>query len=178
MRKFQAFFEKLQKSFIVSMFEDNKFQSLVSVPKADIWREGTQLMVTVWIVDALFYYNYPFSFPDLFPDKLSKSQFAVQFEVIQIFSSQTIEKRFDVKRFIENYPSVLSNQGVRQIKQYFIDSVNLLQSNNLIQPTFKVFRNRKIESVDQLTITNISEGFILYEKLNLFQPEEDQDIEF
>lgn len=177
MKKFQAFFEKLHKSCIVSMFDDNKFQSLVSVPKAEISKEGHQWMVTVWIVDVLFYYNYPFSFPDLFPDKLSKSQFAVQFEVLQIFSSQTVEKTFDVKGFIENYPSVLSNQGVRQIKQYFIDSVNLLQRNNLIQPTFKVFRNRNIEYVDQLTTQNISEGFIIYEKLNLFEPEEDQDIE-
>lgn len=64
------------------------------------------------------------------------------------------------------------------MKQHFLELVQLLRNSGLIEPHYKIISYGKLYSTDQLTITNISEGFILYEKLNLFQPEEDQDIEF
>jgi len=43
----------------------------------------------------------------------------------------------------------------------------LLQDYGLIESDFKVISMSKIYSVDRLTSENISEGFIIYEKLSI-----------
>lgn len=58
------------------------------------------------MVNELFYYNYPFYFPNFFNIKLNKDQFEVQFKFIQVFSSINIEKVFWIREFI---PSKISN---------------------------------------------------------------------
>ena len=49
------------------------------------------------MVNELFYYNYPFYFPNFFNIKLNKDQFEVQ--VFKTFSSENIEKVFLIKDF-------------------------------------------------------------------------------
>lgn len=171
----KQFFEDLQTDFLLSMFQDKKFQTLISIPKVEFWKER-HWMVKVWIVDDLFYYNYPFAFPSLFAPNTSKTKFAVQFEILRVFTSEGLEKRFEIQKFIETYPSALSNQTIRQIKDFFLESVHLLEENKLIQPTFKVLRDGNLEFVDRLTSQNISEGFVLYETLkfiDLDPPDQD-----
>lgn len=164
----KQFFEDLQTDFLLSMFQDKKFQTLISIPKVEFWKDY-HWMVKVWIVDDLFYYNYPFAFPSLFAPNTSKTKFAVQFEILRVFTSEGLEKRFEIQKFIDAYPSALSNQTIRQIKDFFLESVHLLEENNLIQPTFKVLRDGNLEFVDRLTPKNISEGFLLYETLKFIE---------
>ena len=45
--------------------------------------------------------------------------------------------------------------------------VQELKHNDLIEPDFKIISKESFLSVDQLTLSNISEGFVLYEKLSL-----------
>lgn len=170
-KKLKEFWKELQTDFLLSMFRDYTFQKLISIPKVEFWKEHRHWMAKVWIVDELFYYNYPFAFPDMFQGDISKTKFAVQFEIIRVFSSLGLEKRFDLKAFISMYPSTLSNQNIRQIKDLFIESVEILQHNNLIQPRFKILRNGNLEPVNNLTPKNISEGFVLYEQLNFLDLE-------
>ena len=104
------------------------------------------------------------------------SKFPVQFEILRVFNSEGLEKRFEIQKFIETYPSALANQTIRQIKDFFLESVHLLQKSKLIQPTFKVLREGNLEFVDRLTPQNISEGFLLYETLkfiDLDPPDQD-----
>lgn len=165
-QKWKEFFKELQTDFLLEMFRDRKFQKLISIPKVEFLKERYWI-VKVWIVDELFYYNYPFAFPDMFHPTISKTKFAVQFELIRVFSANGLEKRIETHKFIQNYPSTLSNQTIREIKEIFVELVQTLEQNNLIQPVFKILRNGVIESVDALTPRNISEGFVLYEQLNL-----------
>jgi hypothetical protein len=169
-QKWKEFFKKLQTDFLLEMFRDHKFQKLISIPKVEFLKER-HWIVKVWIVDELFYYNYPFAFPDMFYPTISKTKFAVQFELIRVFSANGLEKRFEIQQFIKNYSSTLSNQSIREIKEIFVELVQILEQNNLIQPTFKILRNGILESVDALTPKNISEGFVLYEQLNLLDLE-------
>jgi len=167
-QKMKEFFEEFETGFFLNMFRDQKFQKMISIPKVEFWREGNRYwVVQIWIVDELFYYNYPFAFPDLFDPNISKNKFAVQFEIIRVFSDLGLEKRFDTQQFIQNYPSTLSNRAIKQIKELFIESVNVLKENNLIQPIFKIINKGTPQLVSVLTVENISEGFIVYEQLNL-----------
>lgn len=52
------------------------------------------------------------------------------------------------------------------MKEFFIESVEVLQKHNLIQPRFKILLDGNPKSADVLTPQNISEGFLLYEQLN------------
>ena len=169
-QKWKEFFKKLQTKFLLEMFRDRKFQKLISIPKVEFVKER-HWIVKVWIVDELFYYNYPFAFPDMFHPNISKTKFAVQFELIRVFSANGLEKRFEIDQFIKNYSSTLSNQNIREIKEIFVELVQVLKQNNLIQPRFKILRNGILESVDTLTPKNISEGFVLYEQLNILDLE-------
>lgn len=103
--------------------------------------------------------------PDLFQVKLTKLQLEVQFYLIQVFSSVDIEKRFLIKEFFQDYSSTITNQQKTTIKKYFIELVQVLEQSNLIESNYKYFLDGKIIQTDQLTTNNISEGFIIYEKL-------------
>jgi hypothetical protein len=124
-------------------------------------------MAEVWIAEELFWYFHSFFFPNFSQCKLTKDKLEVQFNVIQVFCSVNIEKTFDIKNFLENYSSVLSNQQKTKIKKYFIHLMEMFETQGLIDSNFKIILNGKVHDTEQLTSTNISEGFIVYEKLSI-----------
>ena len=75
----------------------------------------------------IFYYNYPFSLPNIFQTKLTKDQLEVRFKFIQVFSSVNIEKVFFIQEFLSSYSSVISNQRKNNSKKYFIQLVQLFK---------------------------------------------------
>ena len=52
------------------------------------------------------------------------------------------------------------------MKLLFLKFVNSLKENNLIESNYKIMSNGYFHSVPALTTANISEGFIIYEKLD------------
>lgn len=88
-----------------------------------------------------------------------------EFEVLTIFSSINLEKVFHVKQSLDSYSSIISNQRISDIKKYFIEIVEILEENDIIENNYKIISNRKFYKIDQLTTHNISESFVLYEKL-------------
>ena len=50
------------------------------------------MIAKVWLVEELFYYNYPFSLPNFFQQKLTKHELEVRFKLFQVFTSGSIEK--------------------------------------------------------------------------------------
>jgi hypothetical protein len=91
------------------------------------------LIARVWIAEELFYYNYPFILPDFFRNKNTKDEFQVQFEILKVFSSVSIQKEVFVQEFLDSYSSVLSNQRRTKIKKLFIQLVGHLKENDLIE---------------------------------------------
>ena len=82
-------------------------------------------------------------------------------------SSEAIEKVFLIKEFLQNYTSCLSNQQKTKIKEYFIQSIKLFQQYDLIENNYKIVSNGFLLDTDILTSKNISEGFVIYEKLSV-----------
>jgi hypothetical protein len=119
----------------------------------------------VWLVEELFYYNYPFSLPNIFQTKLTKDQLGVRFKFIQVFSSVNIAKTFWIKDFFEDYSVKLTNQQKTKMKNYFIECLQQYKEHELVDGNYKIISKGKAYSTKKLTSKVISEGFIVYEKL-------------
>ncbi len=124
-------------------------------------------MANVWVVEDLFYYQHPFILPDFFRQKLTKSELEVRLKLIQIFTSVSIEKVIDIKSFFNSYSSTLNSQQKTKIKKSFLEVVKILEEHQLIESKYKIISNGRLLDASKLTIKNISEGFIFYEKLSI-----------
>lgn len=165
LKKVLLFLDELQKNSIIKSFSDKEFRSLVTIPELKLFKSTrNRWMVEVWIAEELFYYSYPFLLPDLRKRKF-KYAFEVQFQIIQTFSSIGIEKVFLVQEFFNRYPSVIPNHTITKIKREFLLWVETLEEFDLIEKKYKIIQKGQYYSVSQLTTENISEGFVLYEKI-------------
>lgn len=169
LKKSIQFFDQLQTNFYIKFFSSNQYRTLVTIPEVKIERKGKQnaWIATIWIVEELFNYTYPFLFPDLLKRKLTKHEFEVQFKFIIVFTFVDIEKIFYIKDFLESYKSTLSNKQKTEIKKYFIELVKVFEEKQLISSNYKIISGGKVYKVDKLTPANISEGFIIYEKISI-----------
>jgi len=118
----------------------------------------------VWLAEELFYSKYPFLLPDFFKTKLTKDQFEVRVEVRKVFHSVEITKTFLIQQFLDSY-STVSNQRINKIKKNLIELVQLLQEYDLIESNYKIISNGSFLDTNELNISNISEGFVIYEKI-------------
>ena len=80
-----------------------------------------------------FTINTLFSYPIWFN---KNDEFEVQFELIKVFSSVDIEKKFFIQEFLDSYPSVISHQRINNIKRCFIQLVKLLEEHDLIESKY------------------------------------------
>lgn len=165
--KVKHFLKELQTGILLTSFSDIHFQSLVAVPLVSFTKVQKFWVGRVWLAQELFYYKYPFHLPDFFQQKLKKDQFEVQVQVFKTFSSESIDKVFLIKEFFQNYTSRLSNQQKTKMKEHFIQSIKLFQQYDLIENNYKIISNGFLLDTDLLTSKNISEGFVIYEKLSL-----------
>ena len=169
LKETKRFFRILLTGAIIDSFQDKTFRTLIAIPRIeyDTCPKQKYLIANVWMVNDLFYHNYPFYLPNLFNVKLTKDQFQVRYNFIHVFSSVNIEKVFNIKQFFENYPSVISNQRKTNIKKYYLELINELKDQDFIEPYFKTISNNRTYDVQELSLSNISEGFIIYEKILL-----------
>ena len=102
LQKIKNFLQQLQTGVFLSSFDDTYFQSLVAIPQVKLEKSLKQKywIARVWLLEELFYYEYPFS---------------------------NIEKVFFIQEFLNSYPSVISNQQKNNIKKYFIKLVQLFK---------------------------------------------------
>ena len=166
LKKLIEFFDELQTNSLTKFFSNQKYRSLVTIPEVNL-QKGKQnsWTVEVWIAEELFYYAHLFVLPDLFQRKLTKHQFEVQFHVICTFSSLDIQKIFYFEEFLQAYPSTLNNQQITSIKPYFIQLMEIFEEHKLIESSYQVLVDDKVYHVDKLLPNNISQGFIVFEKL-------------
>jgi hypothetical protein len=108
------------------------------------------LITKVWLVEKLFYYNYPFYLPNLFQQKLTKYQLEVRFKLFQFFTSVSIEKEIYLEDLFKSYSSVLNNQQKTQIKKSLIELVKLLEEYYLIESKYKIISNRSLSLIQDI----------------------------
>ena len=107
LKKLVGFFDDLQNNSLIKFYTNTAYRSLVTIPEVNLYKATNKSWIAeIWIAQELFDYPHPFLFPCLSESKLSKHQLEVRFEVIQVFSSLEIEKKFLIKEFLENYSAV------------------------------------------------------------------------
>ena len=117
-------------------------------------------------MEGLFDYQYPFRYPDLFETesiKFTKDQYLVRFEVIRVFSSKSGTKNFYLREFFQQHP--VSNKRICDIKRIFIELIQKFYQFGLIESKVKLMLHNDYVDIEDLTTFNISDGFILYEKI-------------
>nr|ULD16200.1 hypothetical protein [Cylindrotheca closterium] len=150
-KKFKTFFDLLKKNFIIESFSNKDYRMLVTIPEVCVYKSKQNiLMIEIWIAENLFDYLHPFLFSDMFKKNLNKQQFQVLFEIIKTYSSTDIRKEFNISKFLENYPSILSNQHKRQIKEYFIQYLEILYQEGKLQDKFIDLSSNKILDITEL----------------------------
>jgi hypothetical protein len=117
--KIKTFLSERQKNSLIEFFSDSYYRGLVTIPLSYVYKNKKNTWIAeVWIAEELFYYAHPFIFPDLLRRKLTKHELVVYYKVMQILYSEGLEKIFPIKEFLDNYPSILSNQQKTKIKKY------------------------------------------------------------
>ncbi len=141
LEKIKKFLQQLQTGVFITSFNDTHFQSLTVIPQVKLEKSPKQKywIGRVWLVEELFYYNYTFSLPNIFQTKLTKDQLEVRLKFIQVFSSE----------------------------KYFIQLVQLFKEHDLIQDNYKIISNGHYYFTKEFNTHDISEGFVIYEKLSI-----------
>ena len=152
----------------IKFFTDDYFKSLVTIPKLELYKcKKSKCWVTrILLSEELFHYQYPFKYPDLFETEsstLTKDQYLVRFEVIRLFSTKSATKHFYLREFFQQHK--VSNQRIRDMKQIFIQLIQEFYQFRLIQSKVKLMSHNYYVDIQDLTTYNISDGFILYEKI-------------
>jgi hypothetical protein len=168
MQKTRDFLRDLQQNLFISCFTDSYFKSIVTIPKLELYKckKSKCWLTRVLLFEELFDYQYPFIYPDLFETesiKFNKDQYLVRFEVIRLFSSKSPTKKFYLREFFQQYK--VSNQRICNMKQIFIESIQEFYQFGLIQPKVKLMSHNYYLDIQDLNTFNISDGFILYEKI-------------
>ncbi len=168
MQKTREFIRDLQQNLFVNCFTDYYFKSFVIIPKLELYKcKKSKCWVTrILLLEELFDYQYPFKYPDLFEtenNKLTKDQYLVRFEFIRVFSTKSATKHFYLREFFQQHP--VSNKRIRDMKQIFIELIRQFYQIRLINSKVKLMLHNNYIDIENLTTFNISDGFILYEKI-------------
>ena len=95
--------------------------------------------------------------------KFNKDQYLVRFEFIRVFSIKSANKHFYLREFFQQHK--VSNQRIRNMKQIFIELIQEFYQFGLIQPKVKLMSHNYYLDIQDLNTFNISDGFVLYEKI-------------
>ena len=168
MQKTKEFITYLQQNLFVTCFTDYSFKSFVTIPKLELYKcKKSKCWVTrILLIEELFDYKYPFKYPDLFDienNKLNRDQYLVRFEFIRVFSCKSATKHFYLREFFQQHP--VSNKRICARKQIFIELIHQFYQIRLINSKVKLMPHNNYIDIENLNTSNISDGFILYEKI-------------
>ena len=157
LNKLKGFFDLVRENFVIESFSDTYYRRLVTIPDVVISKSQQNIWnVEIWIAEELFDYLHPFLFQNLFDKKLTKDQFQVLFQVIKVYSSSDIRKEFHIQNFLDNYPSVLSSQRKKKIKEYFIHYLQLLNQQHKLQDKVIDLSSNQSLKIHHLNISHLN----------------------
>lgn len=92
-------------------------------PLFKLRKQGRSWVLRVAIGEQLYFYNYSFIFSDSLLYFQNKSDLIVKLEIIQVFSTHSLEKRFPVENLIHQF----SKNKRAQIKKLIIELLDIIK---------------------------------------------------
>lgn len=143
------------------------FSKFSGYPSRKISENSKFWVGRIWLAEELFDSKYPFLFPDFLKTKRIKYQFEVRVEFRKVFHSVEITKTFVIQQFLDS-DSTVSNQRINKIQKNFIKFVQILQESDWIESNDNIISNGSFLDTNELNISNISEGFVIDEKISIW----------
>jgi len=166
-KKVKEFLQSLQEETpFVKIFTEKSFRSVASFPYVELEIQHKSLVGRVAIAKELYLYDYPFSFPSSFLSYQTNYELQVKLQLIQVMSTNSLEKVFDVKPFLDQFN--VSTQKKAYIKKLIIQSFDQLKEHNCIENQFQLITKSGItQKIDKLIPLRIgqSKTICFYEKL-------------
>ena len=119
---------------LIEKFSDIEFRSSVMFPSFKMRKQGRSWVLRIAIGEQLYLYNYPFIFSDSLLYFKNKSDLIVKLEIIQVFSTNSLEKRFPVENLIHQFPK----KKRAQIKKLIVELLDELKKSKLIESNFNI----------------------------------------
>ena len=88
---------------LVEEFSEIEFRSSVMFPLVKLRKESRSWILKIAIGEQLYSYNYPFVFSDSLVYFQTKYNLIVKLEIIQVFSVNSLEKKFPVENFLNQF---------------------------------------------------------------------------
>jgi hypothetical protein len=146
------FFDQLQQNSFIRIFSDDYYRGLVTIPEVNLFKTTDKSwLAKVWMAEKLLYYLHPFFFTDVFQTRLTKYQFEILFQFIQVYSFTDIRKEFHFQQFIDSYPATLNGKLKRRIKEHFIHYLQVLENQRKIQSQVLLLPSNRRYNIYQLT---------------------------
>ena len=157
LNKFKDFFDLVRQNFVIESFSDTHYRMLVTIPEVYLSKSEQNIWnVEIWIAEELFDYLHPFLLTNIFQTKLTRDQFQVLFEVIQIYSSNDIRKEFHFSTFLDNYPSVINGKRKKEMKEYFIHYLQLLNQQHKLRDKVIDLSSNKTFNIHDLNTSHLN----------------------
>ena len=146
---------------IIQTFSDIHFRALVLFPSIKILPKGRISIVSMTIAEQLFSYHFPSYLTSYFNQWNNKNQFYVQFEILSVMSTPSLQKELHVQQFLEQFN--LSNKKQTEIKRFIIKSIQELVDKRIIKQLFKVIqKDGSIIVLNNLTSKLITKSKVVY----------------
>jgi hypothetical protein len=146
---------------IIQTFSDIHFRALVLFPSVKVLPRGRISIVSMTIAEQLFSYHFPSYLTSYFNKWNNKYQFYVQFEILSIMSTPSLQKELHVQQFLEQFN--LSNKKQTQIKQIIIEAISEEIKSQLIQPQFKIIqKDGSIKKINKLQTQDLTQIKVIY----------------
>jgi hypothetical protein len=113
------------------------------------------------ISEQLFSYHFSFYLTSYFNQWNNKNQFYVQFEILSIMSTPSLQKELHVQQFLEQFN--LSNKKQTEIKRLIIESIQELVDKRIIKQLFKIIqKDGSLIVQNNLTSKLITKSKVIY----------------
>ena len=113
------------------------------------------------LAEQLFSYHFPSYLTSYFNQWNNKNQFYVQFEILSIMSTPSLQKELHVQQFLEQFN--LSNKKQTEIKRLIIESIQELVDKRIIKQLFKIIqKDGSLITQNNLTSKLITKSKVIY----------------
>jgi hypothetical protein len=167
MKKVLDFLDSLERlPPMVDYFSDGGFRSVLVFPYLRLTRKECWY-VRFAIAEQLYFYRYPFHFPQTFLIYQNKYDLRVKLFFLQSFSVIGIEKELLVEDFLKKFS--INHSKSLQIRKVLITILEQAQKLELIKTSFIIItKTNKTKELDKLTPNLISraKSILYWENIN------------